>query len=155
MPIVSACICIISIELTVVLYLALVSLSEVLKINQKLVSPHAEVILDCLKCEDSLIRLKTLDILTGMATHKNIKKIVGNMMQFVQEAEDEAYRTALVEKIVQVCSQKQYQYTTDFEWYIGVLLELCPVHATLIASQIMEVVIRVPSIRPFGVQELV
>ena len=57
-------------------------------------------------------------------------------------------RDELMDKIIQICSQNDYQHITNFEWYITVLSELARLeggskHGKLIASQMMDVAIRV------------
>jgi AP-3 complex subunit delta-1 len=64
-----------------------------------------------------------------------------------------------MDKIIQICSQNDYQHITNFDWYITVLVELTRMeggtkHGVLIASQLMDVAIRVSSIRPFAVNQM-
>ena len=73
-------------------------------------------------------------------------------------AEGTTYRDELMEKIIQICSQNDYQYITNFEWYISVLVDLTRMegtsHGPLIAAQMMDVAIRVETIRPFAVEQM-
>ena len=64
-----------------------------------------------------------------------------------------------MDKIIEICSQNDFQHITNFEWYITVLSELSRMeggskHGKLIASQLMDVAIRVASIRPFAVSQM-
>ena len=64
-----------------------------------------------------------------------------------------------MDKIIQICSQNDYQHITNFEWYITVLVELSRTeggtkHGKLIAKQMMDVAIRVSSIRSFAVSQM-
>lgn len=34
------------------------------------------------------------------------------------------YRTELLEKIIFICSQDKYKNISDFEWYLGILMDL-------------------------------
>ena len=51
-----------------------------------------------------------------------------------------------------------YQFISNFEWYVSVLVELAQIdgskHGSLIASQMMDVTIRVESIRTFSVRQM-
>ena len=51
-----------------------------------------------------------------------------------------------------------YQFISNFEWYVSVLVELAQIdgskHGSLIASQMMDVTIRVDSIRAFSVRQM-
>lgn len=84
--------------------------------------------------------------------------IVGKLMRHLERAEG-PYKDDLVEKIISLCSQTSYHYITDFEWYISTLIELTRVqgtkHGKLIASQLMDVVIRVNVIRAYGLGKMV
>jgi AP-3 complex subunit delta-1 len=76
----------------------------------------------------------------------------------IEKSDSQTYKDALVEKIVTICSKNSYAAITDFEWYISVLMEMAHVntiHGELIASQLMDVIIRVQVVRPFGVKSMV
>ena len=51
-----------------------------------------------------------------------------------------------------------FQHVTNFEWYVSVLVELTRIegtkHGSLIADQMLDVAIRVQSIRPFAVRQM-
>jgi AP-3 complex subunit delta-1 len=71
------------------------------------------------------------------------------------------YRSLVVEKILDMCSRDNYANMHDFEWYIGVLLELvkeCPAPtssatdvssmADRIGTELLNVAVRVQAVRP-------
>lgn len=69
------------------------------------------------------------------------------------------YRDELIAKIIDICSQNDYQLISNFEWYISVLVDLSRVqggseHGSLIAQQMMDVAIRVETIRPFAAEQM-
>ena len=49
-------------------------------------------------------------------------------------------------KILEICSQNDYQYISNFEWYVSVLVELSQMeggsHGGKLAHQMMDVAIR-------------
>ena len=51
-----------------------------------------------------------------------------------------------------------FQHVTNFEWYVSVLVDLTRIegtkHGQLIADQMLDVAIRVQSIRPFAVTQM-
>ena len=69
-------------------------------------------------------------------------------------------RDELLSKIIQICSQNDYQYISNFEWYVSVLVELSQLeggggrHGAILAQQMMDVAIRVAAIRPFATQQM-
>merc|ERR1719445_2365240 len=140
-------------------YLGLLAMSKILKTNPKSVSGHKDLILGCLDDADESIRLRALDLLYGMVSKKNLMEIVRKLMNHMAKAEGTTYRDELMDKIIQICSQNDYQHITNFEWYITVLVELSRTeggtkHGKLIAKQMMDVAIRVSSIRSFCVGQM-
>ncbi|KAF4553933.1 AP-3 complex subunit delta-like protein [Elsinoe fawcettii] len=68
------------------------------------------------------------------------------------------YRIGVITKILALCARDTYANVNDFDWYIGVLVELvrhCPASdsspATAIGAEILNVAVRVRSIRPEAV----
>lgn len=129
-----------------------------MKIHPKAVGEHRDLVVNCLDDEDVSIRLRALDLLEGMVTKKNVLDIVRKLLDQIEKSDSQTYKDALVDKIVTICSKNIYAVITDFEWYISVLMELAHVntaHGELVASQLMDVIIRVQVVRPFGVKSMV
>ncbi|XP_056614470.1 AP-3 complex subunit delta-1 isoform X2 [Triplophysa dalaica] len=139
-------------------YLGLLAMSKILKTHPKSVQSHKDLILQCLDDKDESIRLRALDLLYGMVSKKNLMEIVKKLMLHVDKAEGTTYRDELLTKIIDICSQSNYQYITNFEWYISILVELTRLegtrHGHLIASQMLDVAIRVKAIRCFAVAQM-
>lgn len=49
---------------------------------------------------------------------KSLMEIVKKLMSHVDKAEGTAYRDELLTKIVDICSQANYQHITNFEWCV-------------------------------------
>uniref|UniRef100_A0A8C4DIA2 AP-3 complex subunit delta-1 n=1 Tax=Dicentrarchus labrax TaxID=13489 RepID=A0A8C4DIA2_DICLA len=143
---------------TLLKYLGLLAMSKILKTHPKSVQSHKDLILQCLDDKDESIRLRALDLLYGMVSKKNLMEIVKKLMLHVDKAEGTTYRDELLTKIIDICSQSNYQYITNFEWYISILVELTRLegtrHGHLIASQMLDVAIRVRAIRVFAVAQM-
>ncbi|XP_043911427.1 AP-3 complex subunit delta-1 [Protopterus annectens] len=139
-------------------YLGLLAMSKILKTHPKSVQSHKDLILQCLDDKDESIRLRALDLLYGMVSKKNLMEIVKKLLIHVDKAEGTTYRDELLTKIIDICSQSNYQYITNFEWYISILVELTRLegtrHGHLIASQMLDVAIRVKAIRAFAVSQM-
>uniref|UniRef100_A0A8D3E9R5 AP-3 complex subunit delta-1 n=1 Tax=Scophthalmus maximus TaxID=52904 RepID=A0A8D3E9R5_SCOMX len=139
-------------------YLGLLAMSKILKTHPKSVQSHKDLILQCLDDKDESIRLRALDLLYGMVSKKNLMEIVKKLMLHVDKAEGTTYRDELLTKIIDICCQSNYQYITNFEWYISILVELTRLegtrHGHLIASQMLDVAIRVKAIRVFAVAQM-
>ena len=89
----------------------------------------------------------------GMVSKKNIMEIVKKLMEHVDSAEgshyrlvlnftllelNDVFRDELLSRIVGICSYNNYQYITNFEWYISVLVELTKVEGTKHGAKIAE-----------------
>ncbi|XP_004632752.1 AP-3 complex subunit delta-1 [Octodon degus] len=139
-------------------YLGLLAMSKILRTHPKSVQSHKDLILQCLDDKDESIRLRALDLLYGMVSKKNLMEIVKRLMTHVDKAEGTTYRDELLTKIIDICSQSNYQYITNFEWYISILVELTRLegtrHGHLIAAQMLDVAIRVKAIRKFAVSQM-
>lgn len=117
----------------------------------------------------------------AQVSKKNLMEIVKKLMTHVDKAEGTTYRDELLTKIIDICSQSNYQYITNFEWcvplpgarlgvlrccsltpsarrYISILVELTRLegtrHGHLIAAQMLDVAIRVKAIRKFAVSQM-
>lgn len=47
---------------------------------------------------------------------KTVMEIVRRLMTHMDRAEGTMYRDELLQKIILICSQNNYQYITNFEW---------------------------------------
>lgn len=140
-------------------YLGLLAMSKILKTHPKSVQAHKDLILQCMEDKDESIRLRALDLLYGMVSKKNLMEIVKKLMVHMDRAEGTMYRDELLSKIILICSQNNYQFITNFEWYVTVLVELAQMEfgskqGHVIAAQLMDVSIRVQAIRSFAVAEM-
>ncbi|OQR74719.1 AP-3 complex subunit delta-1 isoform X2-like [Tropilaelaps mercedesae] len=132
-------------------YLGLLAMAKILKTHPKTVQSHKDLVLQCLDDKDESIRLRALDLLYGMVGKKNLQEIVRRLMSHVDKAEGQHYRDQLLANIIDICSQDNYHFITNFEWYIGILVELTRIegtrHGELIASQMLDVAVRVEAVR--------
>ncbi|CAF0737741.1 unnamed protein product [Brachionus calyciflorus] len=139
-------------------YLGLLAMSKILQTNPKSVQMHKDLIMQCLDDKDESIRLRSLDLLYGMVSKKNLMEIIKKLMMHMSKAEGTHYRDELLAKIIDICSQNNYQFVTNFEWYVSVLVELTRMegtrHGKLLSSQMLDVAIRVETIRPFIVAQM-
>lgn len=139
-------------------YLGLLAMSKILKTHPRSVQAHKDLVLQCLDDKDESIRLRALDLLYGMVSKKNLMEIVKKLMVHMDRAEGTGYRDELLSKIIDICSQNNYQFITNFEWYVSVLVELTRIegtkHGLTIASQMLDVAVRVQAVRAFSVSQM-
>ncbi|CAF3324071.1 unnamed protein product [Rotaria socialis] len=139
-------------------YLGLLAMSKILQTHPKSVQAHHDLIMLCLDDKDESIRLRALDLLTGMVSRKNLMDVVRKLMVHMSKAEGTHYRDELLSKVIDICSQSDYQHITNFEWYISILVELTRLegtkHGSLIALQLLDVAVRVESIREFACSQM-
>lgn len=134
-------------------------MSRILKTHPKSVQSHKDLVLTCLEDKDESIRLRALDLIIGMISKKNLIEIIHKLMQNVKNSLGNKYRDELIFKIIEICSQNDYAFISNFEWYISVLVDLSQVeggtvHANLIARQLFDVTIRVESITAFSTNQM-
>ncbi|OQV21099.1 AP-3 complex subunit delta-1 [Hypsibius exemplaris] len=139
-------------------YLGLLAMSKILQAHPKSVLSLKDLILQCLDDRDESIRLRALDLLYGMVNKKTLMDIVKKLMDHMEKAEGSGYRDELLTKIIFICSQNNFQHVVDFEWYVSVLVDLTKMegthHGEQIAAQLLDVAVRVSSIRHFTVQQM-
>eukprot|EP01096_Ripella_sp_DP13-Kostka_P016455 TRINITY_DN801_c0_g1_i1.p1 TRINITY_DN801_c0_g1~~TRINITY_DN801_c0_g1_i1.p1 ORF type:complete len:1173 (-),score=657.80 TRINITY_DN801_c0_g1_i1:49-3567(-) len=139
-------------------YLGLCALYNIMKIDPKAVQEYKDVVVFCLNDEDVSIRMRALDLLIGMVNKRNITDVVGKLIEKLDTAEGD-FREGLIENIIEICSQNNYVFVSDFEWYISILVKLSGFHGTnhgcLIRNQLMDVCIRVKVVREYGVQSMI
>eukprot|EP01117_Protostelium_nocturnum_P002810 TRINITY_DN13730_c0_g1_i1.p1 TRINITY_DN13730_c0_g1~~TRINITY_DN13730_c0_g1_i1.p1 ORF type:complete len:1096 (-),score=278.81 TRINITY_DN13730_c0_g1_i1:141-3428(-) len=139
-------------------YLGLLALNNIMKVHPKAVSEHRDLVLACLEDADITIRLRALDLLEGMVNKRNLPEVIGKLLEQIEKAEVRAYKDAMVEKIISICSKNSYQHITDFEWYISVLIQLSHTpgiqFGSSISNQILDVAVRVKVVRPYAVQSM-
>lgn len=125
-------------------YLGLLAMSKILRTHPKSVQAHKDLVLQCLDDKDESIRLRALDLLYGMVcapplacraaadrpappspappcpqvSKKNLVEIVKKLMSHVDKAEGTTYRDELLTKIIDICSQCNYQHITNFQWSV-------------------------------------
>ncbi|KAG8313839.1 AP-3 complex subunit delta-1 [Homalodisca vitripennis] len=92
-------------------------MSKILKSHPKSVQSHKDLVMQCLDDKDESIRLRALDLLYGMVSRKTLIEIVKKLMVHMDKAEGTSYRDELLSKIIDICSQNNYQYITNFEWW--------------------------------------
>ncbi|VDO85064.1 unnamed protein product [Schistosoma margrebowiei] len=140
-------------------YLGLLAMRKILLYHPQSVQPHKDLILGCLDDKDESIRLRALDLLHGMVSKTNLIDIVKHLMIHIGNSSSGLhYRNELLSKVVYICSQDNYRNVTSFEWYVTVLVELASIdgirNGELLAAQLMDVSIRVPTVRTFCVEQM-
>jgi len=139
-------------------FLGLVGLCNVIKTHPRMIAPHKDIILSCLDDEDVTIRMRVLELLSGMASKKNLPDICRKLREHI-DTSDGVYRDSLVRQLVTTCAQDTYEYVSDFEWYLSTLLDLSMLRGlqtgSMIGDQIIDIAVRVEVVRPYAVERLV
>jgi len=154
-------------------YIGLLALTKILPTHPHLVAEHKDIILKCIDDPDISIRMRTLDLIVGMANKKNLTEIVKRLISHLLPANetdltantassalmDPVYRADIIRRIVFICSQNSYANITNFEWYLAVLLDLTNVAGVnvgeMLMQQFMDVGVRVKSVRSYTVKLMV
>lgn len=160
-------------------YIGLLALTKILPSHPHLVAEHKDIILKCIDDPDISIRMRTLDLIVGMANKKNLTEIVKRLISHllpINENDvttpsslnngaataalmDPTYRADIIRRIIFICSQNSYANITNFEWYLAVLSDLTNIAGVNVGEslmqQFMDVGVRVKSARSYTVQLMV
>lgn len=130
-------------------YVALLALNRIVTTHPMLVSVQQDVIMECLDDPDISIRLQALELAAGMVTNDSLQEVVNRLVQQLRftplsagvnpntdpDEESETpipetkplpndYRTEVIHRIIDICSQNNYSELEDFEWYVNILVQL-------------------------------
>lgn len=148
-------------------YLGLLGLNNLMEFYPRIIADIKDTIIECLNDEDITIRQRALDLLCGVVNQKNLKSIITRLMKSLNDINEkesasimeDKYKDHLIQKIIITCAKENYANIANFKWYLDILINLTQVksatHGKLIASQLIDVLIRVKSIRDYGVQEMI
>ncbi|ORC86414.1 AP-3 complex subunit delta [Trypanosoma theileri] len=142
-------------------YLGLDAMSRMVRDNPKLLSEYRDIILACLDDIDSTIRKKTLEVLRGLVTRKNIVSTINKMMErCVRSPPDEDWSNRVIETVIEIAQIDDYALIQDFEWYTSILIDISLVnlstyqHGDLVQRELVTVLTRVNAVRQFGINAL-
>eukprot|EP00792_Barthelona_sp_PAP020_P007529 TRINITY_DN3149_c2_g1_i1.p1 TRINITY_DN3149_c2_g1~~TRINITY_DN3149_c2_g1_i1.p1 ORF type:complete len:806 (+),score=111.62 TRINITY_DN3149_c2_g1_i1:27-2444(+) len=133
-------------------------LGELVQVKRSAVSPHRELVLECLRSDDMLLRMKALKIMSNLVSKKNCKDIV---MRFVDLLDVDAnsgsadlrssFTTTLVATIIRILTEENYANVDDFSWFIEIIFHLCTLECfipfDLLADTLITTSLRIPSLR--------
>lgn len=102
------------------------------------IKQHQDIILGSLKDRDISVRRKGLDLLYSMCDATNARIIVGELLQFLQNA-DFAIREEMVLKIA-ILTEK---YATDVQWYVDISLRLIAMAGDHVSDEVWQRVIQI------------
>lgn len=102
------------------------------------IKQHQEIILGSLKDRDISVRRKGLDLLYSMCDATNAQVIVGELLQYLQNA-DFAIREEMVLKIA-ILTEK---YATDVQWYVDISLRLIAMAGDHVSDEVWQRVIQI------------
>jgi len=102
------------------------------------IKQHQDVILGSLKDRDISVRRKGLDLLYSMCDSSNSQVIVGELLQYLQNA-DFAIREEMVLKIA-ILTEK---YATDVQWYVDISLRLIAMAGDHVSDEVWQRVIQI------------
>ncbi|XP_044724484.1 AP-2 complex subunit alpha-2 [Hirsutella rhossiliensis] len=125
---------------TNVRYLGLEAMTHLAARSETLgpIKQHQDIILGSLKDRDISVRRKGLDLLYSMCDSTNARVIVGELLQYLQNA-DFAIREEMVLKIA-ILTEK---YATDVQWYVDISLRLIAMAGDHVSDEVWQRVIQI------------
>lgn len=143
-------------------YLALLCMGRFILTHPALVATHQATIVRCLDDVDETIRMRALDLVTGMVSANNIRDVVKLLLAKASKAKGGVFVQPVVEKVLSACSSDGYAHLKtqeDFEWYLetlGAIARLPGItDGETLAAQLSDVPLRVAEVRSFAAQTMV
>eukprot|EP00981_Chlorochromonas_danica_P013206 scaffold5974_cov158-Ochromonas_danica.AAC.7 len=135
-------------------YLGLVGLCNLMRSSPRSILEHRDSILHCLDDEDTTIRTKALELLSGVVSKRSLIDLVNHLREHARRSEG-TYRDEVISTILIMSCRDKYSLVTDFAWYICVLADLAVMpgsnHGEEVANQLIDIALRVEDVRPFAV----
>lgn len=143
-------------------YVGLLAFSKLMQSHPDLVAIHQDVIMEAIDDTDISIRMRALELTSFMPTKRTLPDIVRRLMlQLVPNSSTPiptGFRRDLVLRLLQMCNNNLYKHIENFDWYVAVLIDLVSLAKVDVAnelrSEIMNVCVRVKSVREFAVPAL-
>lgn len=155
-------------------YIALLALVKIIPTHPHLVAVHQESIFESMEDDDLSIRLRALDLVSGMAGRSNFRAIVEHQLKHIEPGQSfgktsaaaslklalqnntshipsstpwlsASYRLEIINRILNLGSQETYSNVIDFEWYVDVLVKLAYLANESVGDQIASQLIDVAS----------
>ncbi|KAI8896476.1 Clathrin/coatomer adaptor, adaptin-like protein [Globomyces pollinis-pini] len=147
-------------------YLGLFALGKLLKVRPKAVAEHRDIILKCLEDGDVSIRMRSVELISGLVNNKTLFGIVKRLLVHLSGydstnllSDEVEYRSLVAKTIIAACSNDLYKHLDNFEWYIEVLIDLTHFPGLnvghLVRDQLIDLCVRVKDIRSFSIQKLI
>jgi AP-3 complex subunit delta-1 len=74
--------------------------------HPRVVADHRDTVLQCLEDDDVTIRMRALDLVSAMASKRNLEYIVRKLLDHAKGTVG-SYRALVVEKVLRICSAEQ------------------------------------------------
>lgn len=142
-------------------FLGLEAMAKMVGDNPKALADQRETVMQCLDDPDTTVGRKALEVLRDLVTRKHFVATIEYMVdRCVREPADEDWSNAVILAVVETAQTNDYGLIEDFEWYLGVLLDLCLLnltvyeHGGLIENELITILTRVNGARQYGVEVL-
>lgn len=106
---------------------------------------------DFLRSDNEMEAVMALDLVSSLVNSKNIDSIVGMMYQQFKNSSILPFRNEMLSRVIEICSNNDYELINDFDWYISVLVDFIEAGNftcfTVLSNQLIDLVTRVPDTR--------
>lgn len=131
---------------------------RIISLDPQLLRQNRESVTKCLSSEDENERLLALDLIASMVNKKNLTSIVDKMVENYKTSYTLLSRNQVIAKIIAICSQNDYEFLEDFDWYMDVLFDIFDNGGfscfEILANQLLDLAVRVPYTRERIVSDL-
>ena len=133
--------------------LGLLALAALQTSDKTLVEPCRDAVLRCLDDEPS-VRAAALNLIAGMVTRQSLPELVQKLLGQVQ-VHANAYRDDVISVVLSACRADGFGHVPSFRWLVTTLLAVAALrskHGVEVARLLLEVTLRVPTVRGFAVE---
>lgn len=135
-------------------YIALNTLAKVVDRDTQAVQRHRTTVIECLKDPDISIRKRALDLIYCLVNESNIRLLVPELLNYLQNNMDSEFREDFISKICTVVDK----FSPTKEWQIDIMIRIFTQAGKCvreeIAASLIAVITQSPDLQAYAVKKL-
>jgi AP-4 complex subunit epsilon-1 len=120
-------------------YIGVKGLAAIVKDHPRYAADHQMAVVDCLEDHDETLKRKTLSLLFRMTNSVNVEFIIKKLLNSLETATDDHFRTDLVGQIVQ-CAER---YAPSNAWFVRTMIRVFELAGEKITNKMAQTLIQI------------
>jgi len=124
---------------------------KLIRLDKNLFITHKKIVKKSIKSNNPNIAILAIQTVMELTTNNNIDRVIKLLMISFNSILEVPIKQAILKKVIDICSNNDYQNVTDFEWYINVLAKFAesghPLFNPLILNEFSILSESIPSLR--------